>query len=247
MEQTKVIEMYAVSFGYDTDRIILEDIKFCAYECESIGLIGANGMGKSTLLKLLTGIQTPTQGEIHIDGIKLEKSSLKKIRRQIGYMFQDSENQLFMSRVQDDVAFGPKNMGITGEELEYRVSHALEVTGAEYLRKRQIYKLSGGEKKLVSIASVLSMDPKLLLLDEPTIALDPRNRKHLIGVLNSFSALKIIASHDLDMILDTCERCIVIDGKRAVYDGPTEPVMRNEEFLQAHGLELPLRFTIKTG
>ncbi|MFV0465498.1 MAG: energy-coupling factor ABC transporter ATP-binding protein [Lachnospiraceae bacterium] len=238
-----MIKMDKVSFFYDAGHLILKDISISVKQGESVGVIGANGKGKSTLLRLLTGIHMAASGSIYIDGIRVEKSSLKQIRRRTGYMFQDSENQLFMSRVEEDVAFGPKNQGMTGIQLQNRIDMALDTVGASYLYGKQIYKLSGGEKKMIAIASILSMEPSILLLDEPTIALDPRNRKNLIAVLNAMPRLKVIASHDLDMILDTCERCIVLDDGRVAYDGSTQAIMRNEEFLQEHGLELPLKYS----
>ncbi len=172
--------------------------------------------------------------------IPVEKQTLPQIRERIGYVFQDSDSQLFMSTAYEDMAFAPRNYGLPEKEVELRVSKALEAVGATYLRDRQIYKMSGGEKKLVSIATILSMTPDIILMDEPSVALDPRNRRNLIRILNSFDHLKIIASHDLDLILDTCERTILMADGKIISDGPTKEILSNKELLEANGLELPL-------
>ena len=169
-------------------------------------------------------------------------TALNHIREHIGYVFQDSDSQLFMTTVEEDIAFGPQNYGLSPEEVEKRVAHALELTHIEDLRKKQIYKLSGGEKKLAAIATILSMEPDIVLMDEPSVALDPKNRRHLINLLNEMEPMKIIASHDLDFILDTCERTILMWEGEIIADGPTSEILTNEELLDSHGLELPLRY-----
>ena len=233
--------MEHVSFGYEKKYRVLEDINLYASGSESIGLIGANGVGKSTLMKTLVGLNQGFEGTILVDGMPVKKETLPQIRQKTGYVFQDSDNQLFLSTAYEDIAFGPRNYGMSEEEVEERVIQALKLTGIEYLRDRPIYKMSGGEKKLVSIATILSMKPEIILMDEPSIALDPRNRRNLIHILNSFSQLKIIASHDLDMIWDTCSRTILMSGKRIVCDGDTKEILTNRELLESCGLELPLR------
>ena len=167
------------------------------------------------------------------------KEMLPKAREKIGYVFQDSDSQLFMSTVFEDVAFAPRNYGLPETEVEQRVSHALEQIHIGHLRDKQIYKLSGGEKKMASIATILAMTPDIILMDEPSIALDPKNRRTLIHILNDFEHLKIIASHDLDMILETCNRVILMAGGRIVCDGDTKEILTNKELLEANGLELP--------
>lgn len=229
-----------VSFGYEKGKEILKDISFAAEGTASIGIVGANGVGKSTLLKLLVGLALDFDGKIQVGGISVQKDTLSSIREKIGYVFQDSDSQLFLSTAYEDVAFAPRNYGLSAKEVDERVNAALEMTGISHLRDKQIYKMSGGEKKLVSIATILSMTPDVILMDEPSIALDPKNRRNLIRLLNSFSQLKIIASHDLDMILDTCERTIVMWEGRIVCDGSTEEILTDKDFLDSHGLELPL-------
>ncbi|MCH5269376.1 MAG: ABC transporter ATP-binding protein [Lachnospiraceae bacterium] len=233
------IDVENVSFGYEKEKEILSQISFHAAESDSIGLIGANGVGKSTLLKLLVGLHTDFEGSIRIADIPVQKSTLPQIRSKIGYVFQDSDSQLFMNTVYEDIAFAPRNYGLPESEVERRVEQALRLTGIEYLKDEQIYKMSGGEKKLVSIATILSMTPDIILMDEPSIALDPRNRRNLIHILNSFTHLKIIASHDLDLILDTCERTILMADGRIIRDGFTKEILTDKELLEKNGLELP--------
>lgn len=210
-----------VNYSYEKTVPILQDITFTAHENDSIGLIGANGVGKSTLLKLLVGLNPDYEGSIRVEEMPVVKEMLPKAREKIGYVFQDSDSQLFMSTVFEDVAFAPRNYGLPETEVEQRVSHALEQIHIGHLRDKQIYKLSGGEKKMASIA------------------LDPKNRRTLIHILNDFEHLKIIASHDLDMILETCNRVILMAGGRIVCDGDTKEILTNKELLEANGLELP--------
>ena len=234
------IDMKNVSFKYETGKEILKNISFHGGETDSIGLVGANGVGKSTFLKLLVGLNLDYTGSIRIEDIPVQRETLPQIREKIGYVFQDSDSQLFMSTAFQDIAFAPRNYGLPEDEVKKRVEHALQLTGITHLKDKQIFKMSGGEKKLVSIATLLSMTPDIILMDEPSIALDPRNRRNLIHILNSFEHLKIIASHDLDMILDTCNRTILMSGGEIICDGPTEEILTNKALLEANGLELPL-------
>lgn len=236
------IEVENISFSYESGHPVLQDISFVAGERDAIGIIGANGAGKSTLLKLMVGLQTDFAGSIRVEEIPVRREMLRQIRQKIGYVFQDSDSQLFMSTVYDDVAFAPRNYGLLEEEVDRRVMQALQMTRIEHLRDQQIYKLSGGEKKLASIATILSMTPDILLMDEPSVALDPQNRRNLIGILNSFEHLKIIASHDLDFVLDTCKRVILMDHGKIVRDGAAGDILTDAELLENHGLELPLRY-----
>lgn len=233
------IDVENVSFGYEKGKEILKEISLHAAENDSIGIIGANGVGKSTFLKMLVGLNLDFTGSIRVEEIPVEKRTLAQIRSKIGYVFQDSDSQLFMNTAYEDIAFAPRNYGLPEQEVEKRVEQALRMTGIGYLKEKQIYKMSGGEKKLVSIATILSMMPDIILMDEPSIALDPRNRRNLIYILNSFGHLKIIASHDLDLILDTCERTVLMADGRVVKDGCTEEILTDQELLEENGLELP--------
>ena len=234
------IDLEDVSFEYEKSRKILDHISFTAHEHDSIGLIGANGVGKSTLLKLLVGLNLNYSGSIRVEEIPVEKDTLPKIRERIGYVFQDSDNQLFMPTVYEDIAFAPRNYGLSESEVQRRILQALDAVHITSLKDKPIYKLSGGEKKLVSIATILSMTPDIILMDEPSIALDPKNRRNLIHILNQFDHLKIIASHDLDLILDTCNRTILLSNGRIAADGDTSAILTDRNLLEENGLELPL-------
>ncbi len=230
------IDVSNLNFSYEHSQPVLKNISFHASEHDSIGLIGANGQGKSTLLKLLVGLDLNFTGEIRVQEIPLSNKTLGAVREKIGYIFQDSDSQLFMSTVHDDVAFGPRNMDLPEDEVEKRVDHALEVTRISHLKERPIYKLSGGEKKLASIATIISMTPNILLMDEPSVALDPRNRRNLISILNTFEHLKIIASHDLDMIQQTCNRVMLMYQGQIVADGTPETILNDTALLEKYGL-----------
>ena len=233
------ISMEHVNYSYEKSHPILKDVTFKANADESIGLIGANGVGKSTLLKLLVGLHTDYEGSIQVGGLPVRKENLPSIREKIGYVFQDADSQLFMSRVSDDVAFAPRNYGLPEKEVQQRVQKALDMVQISHLKHKQIYKMSGGEKKLVSIATILAMTPEAVLMDEPSIALDPRNRRNLIRILNTCRQLKIIASHDLDMVLDTCSRVILMADGKIIQDGDTETILSDRKLLETYNLELP--------
>ncbi|MDB1934697.1 ABC transporter ATP-binding protein [Clostridium tertium] len=236
------INVENLSFSYEKEQPILKNITFTAKENDSIGIIGANGIGKSTLLKLLVGLNLNYEGSIRVENIPVEKNTLSIIRERIGYVFQDSDNQLFMSNVYEDIAFAPRNYGFSEEEVKKRVENALNMVHINNLKNKKIYKLSGGEKKLVSIATIFSMTPDIILMDEPSIALDPKNRRNLINILNEFQHLKIIASHDLDMILDTCNRTILMSEGKIIKDGNTKDILTDKKLLEANNLELPFCF-----
>ena len=233
------LEIRDLSFSYEKEPV-LDHLSLQMRGRESVGLIGSNGVGKSTLLKLLVGLESGYEGSIRIGGLPVLPENYARVREMIGYVFQDSESQLFMTTVEEDVAFAPRNYGLSPEETEERVRKALEAVHMEHLRKRSVYALSGGEKKLVSIATILSVTPSLILLDEPSEGLDPKNRRNLIRVLNELDTMKLITSHDLDLIWDTCSRVLLLDEGKIVYDGPAEGILTDKEQLEAHGLELPL-------
>ncbi len=240
-----VIEINQLTFSYNkykhqSNPIVLDHLNLQIESGENVGLIGCNGAGKSTLLKLLVGIELPPQGDISVMGQRVDKKHLQQIRSQVGYVFQDSDSQLFMSTVYEDVAFGPENYGLSAEDVKHRTMDALKQVHMEQHRDKRGYQLSGGEKKLASIATVLSMQPKVILLDEPSVALDPQNRRNLIQVLNEIQTTKLVASHDLDFILDTCNRTILMSEGRIIADGTTTEILHNEDLLEANGLELPL-------
>lgn len=234
------IECKNVSFSYENGIEVLKDISFKAKDNESIGIIGANGAGKSTLLRILVGLELNFKGEVTLNQTPIMKKTLPEVRSQIGYLFQNSDNQLFTQTVYSDVAFALKNYGFDENSIEKRVMKALDTVGIAQLRDKKVYRMSGGEKKMASIATILAMEPKIILLDEPSIALDPKNRRTLIHVLNRLDHMKLIASHDLDLILDCCDRVILISDGQIVCEGPTEKILRDKELLEENNLELPL-------
>lgn len=237
-----IISVSDLSFGYDSKRKVLENINFQLKKGESVGLVGANGVGKSTLLRILVGLNKGFQGDVMVNNIPLEKKNLKTIRKNVGYVFQDADSQLFMSTVFDDVAFAPRNYGMSEAEVNEKTMEALKVVHIEQLKDKQIYKLSGGEKKLASIATILSTEPDVILMDEPSVALDPKNRRNLINILNRLNQAKIIASHDLNMIMDTCERTILLSDGKIIRDGNTKEILLDKELMEESGLELPLGY-----
>ena len=225
---------------YPDGTVALQDISFLIHHGESVAIIGANGAGKSTLLQHLNGYLLPTSGDIRIGDFPLTKGTLREIRRTVGMVFQDPEDQLFMPTVYDDVAFGPCNLGLTGAAVEQRVMDSLAQVGAAHLRDKPPYHLSGGEKKRVAIATVLSMSPDILVMDEPTNGLDPFARRQLMGLLRDFQHTKIFTSHDLDMVMDICERVIVLHDGKVRADGPTMDIFTDDALLAECRLERPL-------
>ena len=232
----------AVQFG---KRVLYKDVNMKFTNGNIYGVIGANGAGKSTLLKLLVGLlltpkaQTPA---ITFGGLSLEKKTLAEIRRRIGYVFQDSENQLFMPTVGADVSFAAESYGYTPEEVAARTEKALSLVKLEGQAETAVYRLSGGQKKLAAIAGVFTLSPELLLLDEPSASLDPKNRRNLLNILRHLPSALLLASHDLDFVYDCCERVLVLHRGQLVADGSAETVLRDKALLENAELELPLRF-----
>ena len=235
-----IVEVKNLRHVYPDGTIAIIDVSFRITHGESVAIIGANGAGKSTLLQHLNGCLEPTSGDILIGDTPLSKSTLPDIRRTVGMLFQNPDDQLFMPTVFDDVAFGPLNLGLTGEHIEKRVADALDLVGARHLRDKPPYHLSGGEKKRVAIATVLAMSPDILVMDEPTSGLDPFARRQLMNLLRGFHHTKIFTSHDLDMVLELCGRTIILHEGLIMADGPTAEIFRNEELLSACRLEKPL-------
>ena len=234
-----MIEFQNVSFAYEKDRPVLRELSFHIDDGEAVGLIGANGAGKSTVLKLLLGLLTG-EGRILVDGIPVDKKNLYEIRRRLGFVLQDSDDQMFMPTVYEDMIFAPLNYGMTREETEMRVDEVLAQLGLSELKHRHNHKLSGGEKRMAAIATILAMEPEVILMDEPTSALDPCNRRLVIRTVCDLPQTKLITSHDLDMILDACQRVILLSDGRIAADGPAEVVLRDKKLLEAHRMELPL-------
>lgn len=234
-----IIEVKNLYYVYPDGKQALKNISFRVTHGESVGIIGLNGAGKSTLLMHLNGVLFPTGGEVSIGEVAVRKSTLPVIRQHVGFIFQNPDDQLFMSTVYDDVAFGPRNYKLPENEVEKRVLSALDTVGIAHLRNRPPYKLSEGEKRSAAIASILSMSPDILVMDEPSSSLDPSSRRRLIKLLHSFKHTRIIASHDLDMVLEICERTIVIKDGEILADDSTLKIFQNEELLAISGLEKP--------
>jgi cobalt/nickel transport system ATP-binding protein len=236
-----IIEVKDLQYRYPDGTPALRGVSFLLTHGETVALVGANGAGKSTLLLHLNGCLIPQAGMVRIGDFPLTRKTLPHVRRTVGMVFQDPDDQLFMPVVYDDVAFGPLNLGLPQEDVEERVMNALSIVGATHLKDRPPYRLSGGEKRSVSIASVLSMAPSILVMDEPTASLDPKARRQLIHLLKTFTHTIIIATHDLDMVLDLCARTIVLKEGQVLADGPTGEILQNEELLDSGHLEKPLR------
>ena len=235
-----IIEIEHLRHVYPDGTEALHDVTFSVTHGESVAVIGANGAGKSTLLAHLNGHLLSESGEVRIGHVPVSRGTLDQVRRTVGMVFQDPDDQLFMPTVREDVAFGPINLGIAGEELKRCVADALRRVDAEHLSGKAPYHLSAGEKRRVAIATVLSMSPNVLVMDEPTNGLDPYARRQLIGLLKDFRHSKIITSHDLDMVLEVCERTIVLSGGAVRADGPTREIFRDEGLLRECRLEKPL-------
>jgi len=234
------IHIENLSYTYPDNTKALENISFKVKHGESIAIIGANGAGKSTLLLHFNGCLLPQKGSINIGDRKVLKETVKDIRKTVGMLFQNSDDQLFMPTVYDDVAFGPLNLNLPHDEVEKRVIKALHKTGIIHLKDRPPYKLSVGEKRLVTIAAVLSIKPNILVMDEPTDSLDPFARRNIINLLKTFKHTKVIASHDLDMVLDLCERTIILNKGQLIADGLTKKLLNDGKLLNQNHLEKPL-------
>ena len=232
-----MIEFRNVTFSYG-EAPVVENLSFSIKKGETVGLIGANGAGKSTIMKLMLGLITGS-GEIKVDGLPMNKENLGEIRKKIGFVLQDSDNQMFMPTVYEDMIFGPRNYGLSKEETDRRVDAVLAQLGLQDLKHRHNHKISGGEKRMAAIATILAMEPEMILMDEPSTALDPVNRRTVINTINRLPQTKLIASHDLDMILDTCQRVILLSHGAIVADGDAERILRDRQLLEANRMALP--------
>ena len=246
-----MIQFEKVTYAYEKGKTVLSEVSFKIEEGETVGLIGANGAGKSTVMKLLLGLTGPgagktsgslTEGRILVDGLEVVPRNLAGIRRKLGFVLQNSDNQMFMPTVIEDMLFGLLNYGMSRQEALQRADSVLKELGQEKLRDLYNHKISGGEKRMAAVATVLAMDPEVLLMDEPTSALDPYNRRIIIETIRKLPRTKIITSHDLDMIYDTCSRVILLSQGTVAADGPAEEILKDRELLEANRMELPLRF-----
>lgn len=234
------VEFKNVVFSYPDGTNALKGVSFRITHGESVGIVGANGAGKSTLLLHMNGYLMPTSGTVTIGDIQLTGKTRQDIRRKVGIVFQNPDDQLFMPTVFDDVAFGPLNLGMDEASVRERVHEALALVHGLALKDKPPHHLSSGQKSAVAIASVIAMEPDILVMDEPAANLDPKSRRSLITMLKTFVHTKIIASHDLDLILDVCQRCIVIREGTVVADGTATDILSDKALLEENNLELPL-------
>ena len=231
-----IIDIKELSFSYPDGREALKGISLSIGKGEKVALVGPNGAGKSTLLLHLNGILTG-KGSILVSGMALEKEFLKKIRAKVGLVFQQPDDQLFSPTVYEDVAYGPIYQGLPKDEIDRRVRESLAAVGMGDYSERNSFHLSTGEKKRIAISTVLSMQPDILVMDEPTAGLDPRSRRDLIELLRQLPQSMLIATHDLAMVKELLPRTIIVDHGQVVADEETAAILGNRELLKAHGLE----------
>ena len=234
------LDIQDLHFSYPDGRVALKGVTLFINPGEKTALVGPNGSGKSTLLLHLNGILRG-DGEILVCGTKLTDESLRQIRALVGLVFQDPDDQLFSQSVYEDVAFGPLYMDFPQEQVAQMVKQALEAVGMPGSEARVPHHLSEGEKKRVAIATVLSMNPEVLVLDEPTAGLDPRGRRELIQLLTGLPQTMLVATHDMRMVAELFDRTVIIDEGKVVADGPTARILSEPTLLEAHGLEAPVR------
>lgn len=234
------IQVENVHFTYPDGREVLKGVNCAIRKGEKVALIGPNGAGKSTFMSLLNGVALASSGRVEIGGLEVRKDNLKAIRRKVGIVFQDPDDQLFCPTVFDDVAFGPLNLGLPRDEIQHRVDEALETVGLKGFEQRSSFHLSFGERKRLALATVLSYQPDILVFDEPSTNMDPLNRRKLIQWLQKSDKTILLCTHDLDIALDVCNRCLVLSGGTFVADGPASQVLYDRELLERNHLELPL-------
>ena len=234
------IQVRDLTFAYPDGSAALDGISFDVTAGESVGLVGPNGAGKTSLFLCLGGVLKPRSSLLRVGGLDLhDPAQRRRLPAQVGIVFQNSDDQLFNATVFDDVAFGPLNLELSPDEVRKRVAEALARVGLTGMVERVPFHLSGGEKRRVALAGVLAMRPNILLLDEPSMYLDPRGRRELIQLLHALGGTRMIASHDLELILQTCGRVLLLDRGRFTADGPARDVLANAALMEAHGLEVP--------
>ena len=236
------IAIRGVEFAYPDGKRALDGVDLEIEEGERVAILGPNGGGKTTLALHLNGILEPDAGSISIGGLQVVEQNFAEVRRTVGLVFQDPNDQLFMPRVREDVAFGPANLGISGEELESRVDAALEIVAGTEFAARPPHHLSGGEKRRAALATVLAMAPDVLVLDEPSSGLDPAGRRELIGTLAGLPMTQLIITHDLPLALELCGRSVIMNQGRVVADGATSKLLSDDVLLAANRLEPPYSF-----
>jgi cobalt/nickel transport system ATP-binding protein len=235
-----IIHVRDLHYAYPSGPPALDGISFDAAPGETIGIVGPNGAGKTSLFLCLAGVVVPSAAALRLGGLDLcDAAQRKRLPARVGIVFQNSDDQLFNATVFDDVAFGPLNLGLPSDEVRSRVVEALARVGLVGVETRVPWHLSGGEKRRVAFAGVLAMRPDVLLLDEPSMYLDPRGRRELIALLQVIGGTQLIASHDLELVLRTCQRVLLMDGGRLLADGATRTILGDRALMEGHGLEVP--------
>lgn len=233
-----LVEVRELRHAYPDGTLALDGPTFTLHHGEAVALVGANGAGKSTLLRHLNGSLRPTGGEVRVGELPVTPGTLPQIRRTVGMVFQDPDDMLFMPTVLEDVAFGPRNLGLSPAEADTRAREALRQVGAEHLAGKAPYHLSVGEKRRCALAAVLAMGPDILVLDEPSTGLDPRGRRLLMDLLRAFTHTRILATHDLGLAAQLCSRTLVLHQGRLVADGPTREILSDRTRMEAWDLEV---------
>jgi cobalt/nickel transport system ATP-binding protein len=240
------LSVRGLSYTYPDGSEALRGVDLDVGKGERVALLGPNGAGKTTLVLHFNGVLEPAAGRVEVGGLAVVRSNVSEIRRRVGIVFQDPDDQLFMPTVHDDVAFGPANLGLRGDELDARVDEALAAVGMAGVADRRPHHLSFGQRRRVAVATVLAMRPDVLVLDEPSSNLDPASRRELADVVSSLDVTLLVVTHDLPYALELCSRAVVIDAGVIVADGPTADVLADEATLAAHRLELPLGFAVSS-
>jgi cobalt/nickel transport system ATP-binding protein len=242
MNDAAAVHVEGLVYSYPDGSPALRGVDLDITAGERVAVLGPNGAGKTTLILHLNGILLPQAGDVAIGGLPVTKANFKEIRRRVGVVFQDPDDQLFMPTVRDDVAFGPANLGLPGEAVDARVHAALDAVGMDGSGGRPPHHLSFGQRRRVALATVLAMDPQILVLDEPTSNLDPAARRDLADILVTLPVTAVIVTHDLPYALELCPRSVILNDGVIVADGPTRDILGDAELMAANRLELPFGF-----
>ncbi len=244
MTAEPAIEVHAVGYAYPDGQVALDDVELVVAAGERVAVLGPNGAGKTTLVLTLNGVLRPQRGTVRVGGMVVGKPHLAEVRRRVGIVFQDPDDQLFMPTVGEDVAFGPANLGLRGAELDARVAEALAAVGMADVADRSPHHLSFGQRRRVALATVLAMRPDVLVLDEPSSNLDPVARRELAEIVLGLDVTVVLVTHDLPYAMQLCDRAVILDEGTVAADGPIGAVLADEALMSAHRLELPYGFTV---
>jgi cobalt/nickel transport system ATP-binding protein len=239
-----VLDVRGLAFAYPDGHQALFGVDLHVHRGERVALLGPNGAGKTTLVLQLNGILRAGAGSVSVSGLPVDDKSILEIRRRVGVVFQDPDDQLFMPTVREDVAFGPRNLGLRGPELDRRVSDALEQVGMGDFADRPPHHLSFGQRRRVAIATVLAMQPEILVMDEPSSNLDPASRREIAEIVRSLDVTMLMVTHDLPYAVELCERSVILSGGVIAADGPTTALLADADLMATHRLELPAGYDL---